>query len=1541
MKKLLLVLLAIASFYTQAQQTVLFHENFDLPSGPDSVSVNFSGSNTNPTLWNDTNFVSVSPNQSYHLKGSPNSSVHFETQSFSTLGTQRTYLKFSHICKVASANQCRIFISNNNGASWINVGPSSYLGSSLRYAGGFQNYSFFNESSYNYGSYQPDIWKDGIWLGTNALINNHWWVTEYFDISYAAKGPGVGAGYSNVKIKFVGNFGSNSSTKSQWFIDDVQVISSPCDIFYPLIEPTVSSPSSCSDSILKGPFRNLAIALPFNETRTFTIYDNEPIDSVRFVEFVNGVQRPQAAMSSSVNSQYSFTFTNYAINDVINWAIEVFDTCGNISRYPDTGTYQFFFIDDVLKCANGSCFQGHNIINQFPWKEDFEGNGWIPGPNITYSPLVRGSFPNNKSIEFQPPFSQDYGWSVTQGPLRFGYSGPEGDHTTGSGKYLHTAFETQATVTNTSYILPCIDLTDSINRTLSFYYHMYGNDINSLKVKVDTSNTSASQWVTIFQLTGQQQYSSIEPWKKAILNLEPFRGKIFRLKIEGSANSGFMQTKICIDDVLIEDAPSIDMAIVKNIAYDVIACNGNSNVPITIDVFNAGYVTHTVIPVAYQLDNLQIVRDTILTSGLGFTDTLQYTFNQSLSFNSHIPHNLKLWVEIAGDTDNYSDTINIMVPKLHGALIDSFPYFLNFESSNPKTSKSPGILNSNKWSLNENKYGTSEGWIIVSGYLNNHEFGTYRGFGKEGLSLKYRSEANVNNSTSFQSNCIDLTGLLNPTIDLMIHSKWIIPKLYVREIGEPWTLLTELGQSAAAVNPKEELQAVSSSLSMFKGKKIQIAIRVDDLFPTNGISNITIDDIIIRDSVILDLAPRRVDLTKLNSGTTTVGSIGVAFTAWGYNGQNSTYSSLGAHFINACDSNAAIISAVSDSVFLNSMSLTYDAQVSFSNLTLSQPIPPGNYKVKFWMITNRDQFMPNDTFYTEVNVLPTVNLPYFNDFESCNSDFYMNGLNHQWEIGNPTKAYVSAYGGSNCAITNIDTLQISLGLDNLRSPNFSGLDTIYDAELRFDQWFNFGSTSNNYGVVQILEGGWKTLSNPLVQSYHWNQYLNPVQSTITALGFTGSSNGWIKSSYSLQEYSSPGLKSIRFLSTGVGSEGWAIDNFEIYIPPQHSGSPKLLTFNNSIPSAGLNTVSVKIENTGASPISEIDITIESQGGIILQEKVLLATPLHSGFTRILAITQPLNLNKSMQNLLVRTSLPNHRMDALPQDDSLLVPLYFLAEVDSLPSCSDFEGNQAFVSFDLTKNQYDSTWTYGAPNKTLLDSAHSGNNVWYTSDTLYGRLLNQYLYTSLYEIENDQCYRLSFWQNFDTEEFFDGGNIEFTLDSGRTWQTLGVYWSTDSLWYNTQYIQSLDGIKPGFSGNSNGWILAQNDFNVFAASVIQFRFRFASNANGSGEGWAIDDVCLEAVGSNCKTIGLEETVEKTIEAYLYPIPAKELIQLRADLTGNFHLQIFDQRGAMMKTWQQNLRSDETTSINISELPKGVYWLQIRNNKEPIVLKFIKS
>ena len=130
---------------------------------------------------------------------------------------------------------------------------------------------------------------------------------------------------------------------------------------------------------------------------------------------------------------------------------------------------------------------------------------------------------------------------------------------------------------------------------------------------------------------------------------------------------------------------------------------------------------------------------------------------------------------------------------------------------------------------------------------------------------------------------------------------------------------------------------------------------------------------------------------------------------------------------------------------------------------------------------------------------------------------------------------------------------------------------------------------------------------------------------------------------------------------------------------------------------------------------------------------------------------------------------------------------------------------------------------------------SGSNAWFANDGASpGGATLQYAF-NLGIGDNSQ---LTFTHWYDTEATWDGGVVEISIDNGNTWIDLGDNFIANG--YNSVIFNS----RPGFSGNSGGFITSQIDLSAYDGQVGIVKFEMNCDAAVGGNGWFIDDVFIE-------------------------------------------------------------------------------------------------
>ncbi len=207
----------------------------------------------------------------------------------------------------------------------------------------------------------------------------------------------------------------------------------------------------------------------------------------------------------------------------------------------------------------------------------------------------------------------------------------------------------------------------------------------------------------------------------------------------------------------------------------------------------------------------------------------------------------------------------------------------------------------------------------------------------------------------------------------------------------------------------------------------------------------------------------------------------------------------------------------------------------------------------------------------------------------------------------------------------------------------------------------------------------------------------------------------------------------------------------------------------------------------------------------------------------------------------------------------------------------------------------SDWVLGTPAKTQLSHAHSGVNAWVTklsgdhSDDQESYVGSPVL--DLTAIPGNIL--VEFWHNFQLEDQWDGGVLQYSVDGGLTWlradSTLGTGPNYNTAlstgWYNedtdsgtTANVSApMWGVSSTAYTNSDGWIRSTTILPIGGLSDVRLRWFVSFDANITFEGWAIDDVTIQSasatvgvtVASGWNTVSNPVTAPDNSVTALYP------------------------------------------------------------------------
>lgn len=1578
----------VLNISAKAQITTVYSEDFDSP--PHNVTTFHTQPGPSP-FWNDTSALSVSGTHSYHANVLPQDTVYFQTLAFSTLGNSFVRLSFDHIGKIHFGQRGYISVSTNNGQTWTTLSGTHYRGASSSFA----TLGYINEIMYANSSTTP-FWGGATTLGQGIAPTNGWWSNEVFDISSIAGGgpTGTGTGFAQVLVRFALQYRVPSGTASTagWFVDNLKVEAAPCELIPPTInwnlnprrEP-IGPRYQASEQIR---LRAIDKVLPKSGMDSVVLHYrlNNGIWNELNMTAINTANCPDS-------SEYTHTFNNLVVGDTIDWYVLAYDcACDeNTARSPSTAaaiTFNTFWRDPSPPATCGPALPNSFpfVVTQFPYLENFEQFFWMSGTGAGSSGTQhRGVFPlgnppAGRNYEVSPnPLTAGFGWSVRTGPTATFGTGPAGDHTTGGGKYLYTEASQGTTANNTLFITPCFKLDNIGNAAAEFYYHRFGTHMGNMRIDIDTGTgfTTGNGVIGAALFVGQSQRSNLDPWKKGFLNLNPYLGKYVRLRFVGNKNNTATNDRgdMAIDDIKIFQPFVRDINLLEFSSPRNGFCTYTNQENVRILWRTEGSQTLTKVPLAFSVKNLTtgvtvVTRDTVNgTFNLG--DTLTYSFVPKANLSAYATFEVYIWSELAGDGQANNDSLGPITIE-HIQPITSFPYFLNFDgpgwTPGNGTTANPGTFAPSGWFAQPASNSSEYAFMVGKDLSPTPTTGPRWSKGRKGNYLYTEGDFGANSPFALfqQEGCIDLTGMTTPVVSFWYHMFGAsIASLGIQVVpsgSNVWTTLTPsvlTAQQQTASTDDWRYQMVD--LSAYAGQTIKLRF-VAGKTAAGQFADIAIDDILIYNQPNND-----VGVTEITSPPNTV------FLA---TPQNLIIKVR--NYGKQAKTNVPVTVVVSD-LCTPAATNTYTYTVpsiaigAEATLTVSTPVTywEGDLEIKAWTTLAGDGFSRNDTATKITNGNTSVMIPFGPvTFENCAGNefaFYGTGgpgTLQMWEMGTVGQGWTAA-SGTRAWMTGLNENYKGLGTEYLRVPPLTNFDTIMGAELRFKHQFEFAAADGG-NVEYLLNGTWRTLGNATANigtNWYGSSYgsagVVPLGNQPGWIGST--SNQWITSSIplSLWNFNSNPLN-LRFrmgASAGSTAKGWAIDDFQIYVPPQNSMAPINIDTKEYliIPNAN-STVKVQIENTGAKPVGSTLVRYRvNNGAWSTYDTLTFSPPLPRGAKRWHEFSQPwLNNGAGTYNICVETSRPNDKQDNLIADDQLCLNFQVSDKIyiDAVGYCNDFEdpSKAAWLPLHSSIKSLPHDWEFGTPAQTTISAAASGTKAWMTKlDTNYTPLGRSSLHTPFFVLDSNIVYTLDFDYNLLSEQYHDGGSVDWSYNGGINWYTLGNVLPSGK-WYNTVHVTSLDNIRPGLSGNSNGWKNASINFTADNSGTLVFRLRFGSDFTLSNEGWAIDNFCLKrapfGTPADILNIGVPEVdLSEAFLSGVSPNPSngsRASLEFQSNESGSLKLTLINMLGQSLFIKDFNHEGGLISlDWETADLPAGMYQAVVEWQGQSYTRRFIRQ
>ncbi len=304
------------------------------------------------------------------------------------------------------------------------------------------------------------------------------------------------------------------------------------------------------------------------------------------------------------------------------------------------------------------------VISSFPYNEAFTGESNSTSCTTPFTMSSPG-WENDASSNTQ--------WRGLNSATPSSNTGPDFDHTTGTGKYMYV--ESSGCNNATALLMtPYFNFTNNIAPKLEFWYHMFGATMGTLSV--DAKVGSAGAWTPIWgPIT-----DNVNTWQEADVDLIAFAGlDSVRLRFRGLTGSSFT-SDMGIDDVKVFEPAPNDLQVI-NVGLGVNSGCGLGMENMDIQAINIGSDTipsGSLIVFSYN-DGTNAITETLTTTAdILPSDTILYIFNTQVNFTALTTYSFWGASSLASDTNLGNDTLYKSINNI--PLINTFPYYQDFES---------------------------------------------------------------------------------------------------------------------------------------------------------------------------------------------------------------------------------------------------------------------------------------------------------------------------------------------------------------------------------------------------------------------------------------------------------------------------------------------------------------------------------------------------------------------------------------------------------------------------------------------------------------------------------------------------------------------------------------------------------------------------------------------------------------------------------------------------------------------------------------------
>ena len=507
---------------------------------------------------------------------------------------------------------------------------------------------------------------------------------------------------------------------------------------------------------------------------------------------------------------------------------------------------------------------------------------------------------------------------------------------------------------------------------------------------------------------------------------------------------------------------------------------------------------------------------------------------------------------------------------------------------------------------------------------------------------------------------------------------------------------------------------------------------------------------------------------------------------------------------------------------------------------------PGTYNVQAWVSYPGDPQTGNDTLYTNVRQLSngplTLNPAYTEGFESASASSYTNpaagfiGLDRcdfRADTGNGrARTFINtgfARTGNRCAT--LDAIHFSPGptSDSLITTfNLSGYSSSDQLWLDFyykNQGIDFSLPGNQVWIRGNDQAAWIPVYT--LDSSTNNIGIYQPSSHIDITGILKSAAQTVSSSFQIK-FGEEGYTSTNdVIPDGDLDDGYSFDDITLTRATSDIGILALVSPDtaNICSLSNAETISLKVRNYNNAAASNIAVSYSINGAVTTETIPSIA----ANDSIVYNFSQKADLSAWQTYKIV--AWVHYPGDTYPLNDTLpAVTIQTTPLISTFPYLEGFENNNGY----WYTGGVNSSWQWGAPQKSVISRAANGQNCWVTNLTgNYNDNEHSYLYSACFDLSSLHQPELSFSHIFQTEDDCDCDYhwAEYSTD-GVNWVKLGTVGGGTN-WYDNAVRQAWQRSDPK-------WHVSSYNIPV-NSSRVRFRIVMSSDPATTYEGVGIDDI----------------------------------------------------------------------------------------------------